>query len=256
MWLRPFFGVVVFAGTLAAAYARPPEPRVLQVQPSSDYAPTNLLRLSIEFSAPIEGPVLPRIALELTNGVPLQEAFLQQELWSPDGKTLTLLLHPGRVKTGLIARERLGPILRAGDDVILTLDSRPIKQWHIGPVDANGPAPSAWRLSTVHAGVRDALLVTLDGPIDGQEADYIAVVDATDIAVDGHATLIRGEGMWRFDPDKPWHAGRYRLAIRGTLEDPAGNRVGGHFETPIGEPPSPTADVFVTFVVNPPSSPE
>jgi hypothetical protein len=58
----------------------------------------------------------------------IQEPFLEQELWSPDGKLLTVLMHPGRVKSGLIAHDERGPILSPGEDVTLTLDGHPIKQ--------------------------------------------------------------------------------------------------------------------------------
>jgi hypothetical protein len=49
--------------------------------------------------------VLRRIALLRADGTPLPEPFLDQELWSPSGKALTILLHPGRVKSGC-SRER------------------------------------------------------------------------------------------------------------------------------------------------------
>jgi hypothetical protein len=36
----------------------------------------------------------------------------------------------------------------------------------------------------------------------------------------------------------PWQAGAYKLMIRGTLEDPAGNRLGSRFETSIDAQPA------------------
>ena len=65
-------------------------------------------------SVPVQGPVLSRLALRLAGGQAIEEPFLQQELWSPNGKVLTVLMHPGRVKTGLNARDEKGPILSAG----------------------------------------------------------------------------------------------------------------------------------------------
>jgi len=52
-----------------------------------------------------------------------------------------------------------------------------------------------------------------------------------------------------FTPDAPWRAGGYKLVVRGTLEDPAGNRLGSRFETSIYSPPGPAADAEVTFAV-------
>lgn len=240
---------LALAVTLQAAQAGQPPPKVVLVQPSAAEVPANLLRLSIVFAAPVEGAVLPRIALAHAEGSALQEPFLSQELWSPDGKILTLLLHPGRVKTGLMAREQWGPILRTGDDVILKLDGRPIKRWHVGPGDTNGPVPTAWKLSSVRPASRQPLVVAFDGPIDGRDADDLVVVDASDSLVDGHAELRNGEVAWAFTPDQAWRAGEYRLIVHGTLEDPCGNRLDGHFERPMSTPHRPATDATIIFKV-------
>ncbi|WP_241027265.1 hypothetical protein [Variovorax sp. RKNM96] len=222
---------------------------MVRVQPSAGQVPANLLRLSIEFTARIEGPVLPRLALLRPDGKPLAQPFLAQELWSPNGRILTVLLHPGRVKTGLNAREVLGPILVDGDDVTLTLDDHPIRHWHVGPADTSGPQLSAWRLSSVRAASRQALVVTLDDAIDGRDAGYLAIADPHGRRVSGQALLKDGERTWVFTPHAPWRAGEYRLIARGTLEDPAGNRLGGRFETPADAPAAEPADAALAFTV-------
>src|SRR4051794_36576043 len=129
MCLARLFTAAVLAVALNGALAGQPMPRVVFVQPSAHEVPANLLRISIEFAAPVEGPVLSRIALLHADGRLIQEPFLQQELWSPSGKILTVIMHPGRVKTGLNAREEMGPILTAGDDVVLAFDGHPIQRW-------------------------------------------------------------------------------------------------------------------------------
>lgn len=248
---RRLLAGAALAAMLQVAQAGQADPHVVLVQPSAARVPANLLRLSITFAAPIDGPVLPRIALRRADGGSLQEPFLQQELWSPDGKILTLLLNPGRVKTGLIAREQWGPILRQGDDVILMLDGHTIKRWHVDPVDVNGPVASAWKLAAVRPASRQPLVVTLDGPIDGRDADYLAVVTPDDRIMDGHARLSDGEATWTFTPDEAWKAGEYRIVVRGTLEDPAGNRLDGHFETPVSAPLRPATDATIVVTVGP-----
>lgn len=247
---RRLAGGVVLAVALQAAQAEQQAPEVLLVQPSGAGIPANLLRLSIVFSTPVEGSVLSRIGLSRAGAGALQEPFLQQELWSPDGRTLTLLLHPGRVKTGLVAREQWGPVVSEGDDVVLTFDGRAIKRWHVGAVRANGPLASTWKLSPVHPGSRQPLVVTLDGPIDGRDVDYLAIVGADDRLLDGCAQLQNGETTWVFTPDKAWARGEYRLVVRRTLEDPAGNRLGGHFETPANAPQRPAIDATIDFKVS------
>src|SRR5262249_49598254 len=96
---------------------------------------------------------------------------------------------------------------------------------------------------------KQALVVALDGPIDGRDADYLAIADVRGRRVAGRARLTDGEGTWTFTPSAPWRLGAYKLVVRGTLEDPAGNRLGSQFETSIHAPPGPPVDEVVPFQV-------
>jgi hypothetical protein len=187
-----------------------------------------------------------------SDGSKIQEPFLEQELWSPDGRILTVLMHPGRVKSGLAARAQMGPILSMGEHVSVALDGIPIKRWSVGPTDDAGPVTSAWKVSAVRAASLQPIVVAFDGPIDGQEAGYLAIADTSGHRVAGRSRLMAGESAWTFTPDVPWRAGVYKLVVRGTLEDPAGNRLGSRFETSIYSPPGPALDAVVPFMVNTP----
>jgi len=239
----------VLAIAMCIASASAASVRVLSVSPSGAAVPENLLRLSLRFDAPPASPVLARLALVGREGRPLPEPFLEQELWSPDGLTLTVLLHPGRVKTGLVARHTWGPILAEGDEVELTFDGRPLRRWSVGPRDEHGPLPTAWELSAVRAGLREPLVLRLDAPIDALNAGYLAVTDERHRRVPGRAVLLDGETTWRFTPALPWRAGAYCLLARGTLEDASGNRVNGRFETDADERPGRPSDVEIPFDV-------
>src|SRR5262245_22581655 len=249
MRLSRWIGATALAVALGSAQAEQPTPRVDLVQPSGSEVPSNLLRISISFAAQVEGPLLPRLSLLRADGSRVAEPFLEQELWSRSGRILTVLMHPGRVKTGLKAHDEKGQILAVGDDVALALDGVPIKRWKVGPADNTGPIVAAWRISAVRVGSKQALAVDLDAPIDGRDADYLAIVDVRGRRVDGRAQLTNCESSWTFTPSAPWHAGAYKLVVRGTLEDPAGNRPGSRFETSIHSPPAPPVDAVVPFAV-------
>jgi len=220
-----------------------------QVQPSADRVPANLLRISLTFARPVEGSVLSRLALMRADGSVVEAPFLPQELWSPDGTVLTLLLHPGRVKTGLQARAALGPILTANETVTLTLDGRPLRTWQVDADDNEGPDLASWRIAPVGAGTRQALAIVLDAAVDGRAAGHIGIADAQGRRVLGKAVLGIGEDRWIFTPDRPWRPGRYRLVVRRTLEDAAGNRPDGRFETAPGTSAEAVADQVRDFTV-------
>jgi len=96
--------------------------------------------------------------------------------------------------------------------------------------------------------------VALDGPIDGRDAGYLAIAEADGRRVAGRVRLTAAESTWTFTPDARWRAGAHKLVARGTLEDPAGNRLGSRFETSIYSPPGPAADAVVSFAAISPRS--
>jgi hypothetical protein len=240
----------MLAAMLGLAHAQPAQ--LPRVQPSAGHVPANLLRISLAFARPVEGGVLARLALLHADGSPVEAPFLPEELWSPDGSILTLLLHPGRVKTGLHARDTLGPILVAGEAVTLTLDGRPLRTWQVDAADTEGPQVQSWRIAPVLAGTRQALVVALDAPVDGAAAGHVGVADTRGRRLAGRAELGGGERQWTFTPARPWRPGRYRLMVRDTLEDAAGNRANGSFETAPGKQAPAATGLVRDFTVEAP----
>ncbi|UVO49911.1 hypothetical protein M0208_05030 [Sphingomonas sp. SUN019] len=212
------------------ATAQPAPPDAPVARPTGASIPANLLRLSIAFARPPEGPVLPRLSLVRGDGSTIEEPFLDQELWSPDGRTLTVLMHPGRVKTGLAANESLGRALIPGDEASLIFDGRRIGGWTVVPPDIAPPDPSRWRTTAPRSGTREAVIVQLDEPVDALGDNLIAVRDAGGRRVGGTGQLVKGEAVWRFTPRSAWQAERYVVVAAPDLEDPAGNRPGQDFE--------------------------
>lgn len=224
------------------------------VQPSASSIPANVLRISLVFPKPVGQSLLSEITLRHADGRAIDQPFLPQELWSPDGRVLTLLMHPGRVKSGLVAREQLGPILSPGDNVVLALRGQRLKAWRVTEDDAQGPRVSNWRLSHVPAESRRPLVVTLDAPIDGRDADHIAVAGPDGSRLAGTASLGTAEATWVFTPRAAWRAGAYRVVVRGTIEDAAGNRPDDPFEArDLSKPRVEPADLFITFHANAPN---
>lgn len=238
--------VAILVGCLAAFGEAP------RVFPSGGEIPENLLRFSISFAVPTAPGVLERLALRAADGTLIVQPFLEQELWSPDGKTLTLLLHPGRVKSGLRAHDEAGRPLRAGDHVTLHLDGQALKTWRIGPARVEPPDPRRWSVQPPQAGSRDAVVVTLDAPIDAQAVGYIGIISARGEKVRGHATLAADEQHWRLTPEAAWSEGRYRLLVHPRLEDPQGNALSSRFEQKAGASFSDTATpVELRFQIGP-----
>ena len=214
--------------------ASAPLPEFRAVYPSGRRVPENLLRFSLVFRRVPAGPVLPGLRLLRADGTRIDQPFLEQELWSPERHLLTVLMHPGRVKTGLIANETLGRALKPGTVVRLAWNGQTLKTWAVGPADTAPLDPSAWRVSPPAAGSKRPLMVRFDHPIDALDVNLLAVAEPSGERLPGQGALGPGELSWTFRPARPWRSARYRLRLNPELEDACGNRVGEAFEHPAG----------------------
>jgi hypothetical protein len=248
-----------------------PPARVTAIYPSARELPENLLRLYIQFSAPMsQGDAYRHVHLrDETTGTEVERPFLElpQELWSPGGMRLTLLLEPGRVKQGLVPREELGPILISGRKYTLTIDAswldaegRPLgeagrKEFQAVKAESKQLDAHSWTVAAPPAGSREPLSIRFPKPLDRAMLERVLRVrhlDTTKASTTGSAELagtvrvVDEETRWTFEPREPWSAGRYALTVSTRLEDPAGNSIGRPFEVDLKRsPPLPPAPPVV-----------
>ena len=227
-----------------------PTTRVLSVTPSADVWPENVLRLYLTFSAPMRiGEAWPHIRMLDADGQPMGGMFveIEQELWDPEGRRLTVLFDPARIKRGLVDHINEGPPLVAGAQCTLVIDAA----WR----DAQGGKlveglaktitvaaslraaldPDAWRL-TPPAWPGEPMVVDFPHPLDAALALRALSVWKGLAELPGVARLERQETRFVFAPDRPWTAGRYTLCADPVLEDIAGNRIGRPFDIDRREP--------------------
>lgn len=220
-----------------------PAARVTGVSPGLAVVPANLLRIYVHFSQPMRRAGIGRhIRLETADGQPVEAAFLEMDngLWDPEGRRLTVFFHPGRIKRGLALGDRLGLPLRAGGRYRLVVsaaardeDGQPLEaayrhEFAAGPADRESPDPGSWRIEPPPARSRAPLVVVSPEPLD--EALFARLVTVAGVA--GSARVDPDLQVWRFTPAAPWAPGEYHLEIAAELEDLAGNRPGRRFDEP------------------------
>lgn len=231
--------------------------RLVQVYPTGDVLPENLLKLYLHFSGPMSrGDSYRHVRLLDADGTPVDLPFLEldEELWNDAGTRLTLLFDPGRIKRGVKPREDSGPALTEGRGYTFVVDpawpdgaGRPLKEGYrkkfdVGPPDARQPDPQRWSITAPAAGTRDPLVVALDEPLDHAMLERVlAVRFAGREPVRGTVEIGCAETEWRFRPDRPWPAGTYHLVAETILEDLAGNSIGRPFEVDLQRPVEQTA---------------
>lgn len=225
--------------------------RVVEVYPTSDVLPENLLRFYIYFDTPMrKETAFQEITLADENGAEIEGAFLanRYDLWSPDARRLTLLFDPGRVKTGLEASERLGSAIENGRRYKLIIgsgaqDARGCflttpysKSFTVIPGDRIAPDIDKWDIILPPANTREVLNVRLHDTYDHISLAYrIRIRTKGGHSVPGRIDVYNAETEWSFTPQGKWQVGLYSITIDPLLEDIAGNRLTGLFDDPSGD---------------------
>lgn len=229
--------------------ARNSKARVTAAFPSADSLPANTLRFYIYFSEPMTRRAIAKsVRLEDGGGKPVPGAFLEMEdgLWDPTSKRLTVFLHPGRIKRGLALHEREGQPLKAGmryrlivDRTAEDEDGQPlvaefVKEFTTTKEDRTTPDSSRWTVIPPASGTVDPVALTADRPLDhALFARVIRVTTADGRPIPGEARVDAGETRWSFSPYSKWQSGKYVLHVAPELEDPAGNRLTRLFDQEI-----------------------
>jgi hypothetical protein len=253
--------------------AKPRTTRILGVHPSSSELPAILLLWYVELSEPMTpGGALDHVRLLDESGRAVQGVFLalDQELWDPDRRRLTLLFDPGRVKRGVRTNLEAGAPLEAGHRYTLVVDDA----WQDGngaalisglehsfraiSADRASPDPKRWRLTVPTAGSREAFRVEFGEIVDHALAtSMIGLYAADGTAVAGTVRLADDDRVWIFSPTLPWPSGDFALRVDKRLEDVAGNSIARIFDTdrdraagPVDAAPS-EGTVTVPFRVGP-----
>ncbi|MFC5453367.1 Ig-like domain-containing protein [Prosthecobacter fluviatilis] len=213
------------------------------ISPAPTSLPANALKLYLHFSQPMEqGVFLDRITLLRHDGSIVQGAFRETELWSPDGRRLTLWLHPGRQKTGVNLNQDEGPVLQENSPYTLKIASswRSTAGVALGkditfPITAAAPDhtcpdPLRWQITPPKAATRDPLTITFDEPLDPAILVSALTVKARAATITGSAHVASDARTWSFTPASVWPSGAGLVEIDPLLEDLAGNNLLGPFE--------------------------
>ena len=227
-----------------------PSAWVEAVYPSADVLPDNQLKLYIQFSAPMSrGEAWQRIHLLDEKGSRVDLPFLEidQELWDPDNRRLTVLFDPGRIKRGVLPREQMGPSLIEGQKYTLVIDQEwqdargaPLvrghrKQFRAGPSDREPPQVANWLIATPRAYTTGSVVIAFREPMDWALLHHLIQVSGPDGPVAGAVLIEEGETQWRFLTYQPWQPGDYQILVNTALEDLAGNKIGRAFDVDLDQ---------------------
>jgi len=233
------------------------EARVMGISPAGDTVPENLLRFYVWFSAPMSRePGLPHVTLTDERTGVVADAFRPagSGVWNHDFTRYTLFVDQRRATGATVPNEPAERPLVAGHRYRLAIATT----WRdahgtplVEPFEHRftaGPALTApldletWQITLPLAGTRQPIVLHTPAPLDHAIAPgAIAITSAGGEAIEGEVSLDVTDTRWQLVPSEPWRVGSYGVTALDSLEDPAGNRVGRAFETPIDDRRPPAA---------------
>ncbi len=231
----------------AEAQALPRTTVVEAVYPSGSEIPANQLKFYVHFTAPMHpGEAWQNLRLLDSKGKVVELAFIEidQELWDREGKRLTVLFDPGRIKRGVLPRDQIGSALEPGATYTLVAaaewrDARRVplaaefrKSFRVVPEDRTPIDPQRWRITPPIAATTDPLVIDFGEPLDAALALRLISVPG----IVGTPALSQNERQWRFTPTQPWPKSSLRIEVDTALEDLAGNKVGRPFDVDTFDP--------------------
>jgi hypothetical protein len=241
-----------------------PEMRI-RISPQAKVLPANTLRFYLHFPRPAEAH-FDRDRLWLLNDEEqaVREPFLilSQELWSGDGRRLTVLMEPGRIKRGLGTDPSHEPALVVGRThslVVTALGQTARHTFRVSDPVLEALDEIHWRLLSPTVGSLDSAIVHFDRVMDAALCeDEIAVLSSSGELVETRLSLAADGTAARLIPSHPWRAGEHRLVASERLEDVCGNRLGEALDHDVGagEPPRAGMINFTTRSVNGSSQPD
>ncbi|MFD2274337.1 hypothetical protein ACFS07_33770 [Undibacterium arcticum] len=180
---------------LALAVVSPAGHAAPQVTPSGDGVPENLLRIELQLDTPLASPLdMHHVVLLDEAGAPIDDAFLDVPLHSRDGMRVSILMHPGRIKTGVGPNIALGMALHSGETVVLAIDDpqfpEPIrKTWVVGPALRQRIDLQRWAIRVPAAASREPLRIDFSrgAGLQCRTDDRGGSIGRTTIGGTGHA---------------------------------------------------------------------
>jgi len=223
------------------------KPRILNIYPSQDTVPENLLKIYLVFSKPMQEvhAALDYIQVyNITKDKPTDIFLpLQNELWNQEHTELTLWLDPGRIKRDLIPNRKKGQPLERGNSYRIRIDQQwqdaqgnylekaVIKEFFVGERDSKKPDVKNWKLQIPKKETLETLTISLNEVMDAmllKETMIISTADKQQVV--GNFKLTAKEQELIFQPDINWKTGNYYLTIDSRLEDLAGNNLNHLFD--------------------------
>lgn len=237
--------------------------KVLNIFPSSDNIPINILMFHVTFNTPMNEDVVAFQQVKLIDekGDEKKMVWREKSNWTSDGKHLILMIHPGWVKREIHYMDKYGPQFEEGKKYTLiitknikdkfnrSLQQEYKKEFTIVAPDRKKPEILTKKIG-VHSNTRDTLFVSFSEAMDyGSALAGISILDESKNKVEGRIWPAN-DYKWAFTPNASWEKKQYTLQLTEAVFDIASNHFHRLFEETDAEIMKPAAPVLIPFFPN------
>jgi hypothetical protein len=228
-----------------ATLARETAGLAVQVFPQSEVVPANILRWHFVFNRPVAvDRWIESVRLVDDQGDPVEHAFLDlpEGLWNTEGTVLTIMMHPGRIKSGVgVVGEGLTLGIGRTCSIVVNLAGFALEEDHLTREHVHsftaatevGSALSAedWIVRLPQAGTFAPLEVEFGRLMDIMSVQAsLRVVDEGGVPISADIAMQNDDKWVLIKPLQPWPAGKIAILPMHDLEDVTGQRLGDAFE--------------------------
>lgn len=215
-------------------------PAVAAIYPIADSIPENILFFHVRFTQPMEEDheAWKKVSITDEQGTIIPRTWRQRSFWLDSGRLLVLMIHPGRVKSGI---HYTGPVFEKGRHYTVTVDSsitniygRQLSntvshRYHILP-EQKKLLQTCSVTRRIKARSKEPLAIRFCKGVD--HAAAFTGIFIYDDAGNPLPCIVQqsAECVISLQPLTGWPKGKLRLELAGTLYDCAGNRQNRLFE--------------------------
>lgn len=227
--------------------AQAPVLKALQLEhifPLGDSIPQNILMFHVLFSEPMlqDRKAYEHVQLLDEKGVSRGRVWREKSHWAQDGKHLVLMIHPGRIKQGIMFKEEEGPLFEPGKKYTLRigrnlkdrqgrgLNQDYTKTFFITGADRQIPSSLFNARHPLKRNSREPLSLIFSEPLDyGSMLIGVRVTNGKGEPVKGKIRC-KSDRHFLFEPDSNWVETEYSLELNDYVADLANNRLHRRFE--------------------------
>lgn len=234
-----------FADTLLSVPADPVQlpaapASVAAIYPLSDSIPKNILFFHVRFTQAMQEDqrAWKKIRIYDDSGQLVQNTWRQRSFWLDSGRLLVLMIHPGRVKSGI---RYIGPVFDIGRKYTVVADSSlkdrygqslkaPAQHTYSVGQDLKERLKIVSATTKVSSGSMEPVVIRLNNAAD-HAAAFAGITILDKAGKEVRYTLAQGnDNNLNLHPAQPWTKGRYRIQVAGSFYDCTGNRLHRLFE--------------------------